>query len=119
MGTRRRLSLRCVAFVFGAYISIVVVFSVHLLSFTDTHRDHMHRFMYESGITKSKVKTVDDDRAKTGNLRHQVHSDIHLQTVEIQMRRLLMSRLIRTFTVCLLNLLFDSNNRTRPLSEFT
>ena len=61
MGSRRRLSLRCVAFVFGAYISIVVVFSVHLLSFTDTHRDHVHRFMYESEITKSKVKNVDDD----------------------------------------------------------
>ena len=110
MGIRRRLSLRCVAFVFGAYISVVVVFSVHLLSFTDTHRDHVHRFMYESGITKSKVKNADDDRIKTGNFGHQVYSDIHLQTVEFQMRQLLMSRLIRIFTVCLLNLLFDSNN---------
>ena len=45
-------------------------------------------------------------RVKSGNLRHQVNSDIHLQTVEIQMRRLLMSRLIRIFTVCLVNLFF-------------
>ena len=73
MGPRRRLSLRCVAFVFGAYISIVVVFSVHLLSFTDTHRDHVHRFMYESGITKSEVINIDDDRVKTGNFGHQVY----------------------------------------------
>ena len=37
---------------------------------------------------------------------HQVNSDTHLQTVEIQMRRrrLLMSRLIRIFTVRLVNL---------------
>ena len=37
---------------------------------------------------------------------HQVNSDTHLQTVEIQMRRLLVSRLIRIFTVCLVNLFF-------------
>ena len=42
-------------------------------------------------------------RVKSGNFGHQVNSDIHLQTVEIQMRRLLMSRLIRIFTVCLVN----------------
>ena len=41
------------------------------------------------------------DRVKSGNFEHQVNSDIHFQTVEIQMRRLLMSRLIRIFTVCL------------------
>ena len=40
-------------------------------------------------------------RVKSGKFRHQVNSDTHLQTVEIQMRRLLMSRLIRIFTVCL------------------
>ena len=45
-------------------------------------------------------------RVKSGNLGHRVNSDIHLQTVEIQMRRLLMSRLIRIFTVCLVNLVF-------------
>ena len=49
-------------------------------------------------------------RVKSGNFRYQVNSDIHLQTVEIQMRRLLMSRLIRMFTVCLVNLMFYSNN---------
>ena len=44
-------------------------------------------------------------RVKSGKLGHQVNSDTHLQTVEIQMRRL-MSRLIRIFTVCLVNLFF-------------
>ena len=43
---------------------------------------------------------------KSGIFGHQVNSDTHLQTVEIQMRRLLMSRLIRIFTVCLVNLFF-------------
>ena len=46
------------------------------------------------------------NRVKSGNCGHQVNSDIRLQTVEIQMRRLLMSRLIRIFTVCLVNLIF-------------
>ena len=36
-------------------------------------------------------------RVTSGNFRHRVNSDIPLQTVEIQMRRLL----IRIFTVCL------------------
>ena len=45
-------------------------------------------------------------RVKSGKFGHQVNSDTHLQTVEILMRRLLVSRLIRIFTVCLLNLLF-------------
>ena len=39
-------------------------------------------------------------RVKSGNFGHQANSDIHLQTVEIQMRRLL----VRIFTVCLVNL---------------
>ena len=42
-------------------------------------------------------------RVKSGKFGHQVNSDTRLQTVEIQMRRLLMSRLIRIFTVCLVN----------------
>ena len=46
------------------------------------------------------------NRVESGNLGHQVNLDIHLQTVEIQMRRLLMSRLIRISTVCLVNLSF-------------
>ena len=44
--------------------------------------------------------------SKLGNFGYQVNSHIHLQTVEIQMRRLLMSRLISTFTICLFNLFF-------------
>ena len=47
-------------------------------------------------------------RVKSGKLGHQVNSDTRLQTVEIQMGRLLMSRLIRIFTVCLVNLFFIS-----------
>ena len=49
-----------------------------------------------------------ENRVKSGNFGHQVNSDIRLQTIEIQMRRLLMSRLIRIFTVCLVNLCFSS-----------
>ena len=45
-------------------------------------------------------------RVKLGNFGHKVNWDIHLQTVEIQMRWLLMSLLIRIFTVCLFNLFF-------------
>ena len=37
---------------------------------------------------------------KSGNFGHQVNLDIHLQTVEIHMRRLLMSCVIRIFIVC-------------------
>ena len=48
---------------------------------------------------------------KVGNFGHRVNSDIHLQIVEIKMRRLLMSRLIRIFTVCLVNLLFYYYNQ--------
>ena len=53
------------------------------------------------------------DRVKSGN-RSSGHTlwtytlDIHLQTVEIQIRRLLMSCLIRIFTVCLVNYFFIS-----------
>ena len=63
------------------------------------------------------------NKGKSGNFRHQVNSDIHLQTVEIKMRRLLMSCLIRIFTVCLVNLFLHSINQnmklTGSLSEFT
>ena len=41
-------------------------------------------------------------RVKSDNFGQRVNSDIHMQTVKIQMRRLLMSRLIRIFTVCLI-----------------
>ena len=40
-------------------------------------------------------------RVKSGKFGHQVNSDTRLQTVEIQMRRLIRSRLIRIFTVLL------------------
>ena len=43
-------------------------------------------------------------RVKSCKFGHQVNSDTYLKTVEIQMR--LLSRLIRTFTVCLVNLFF-------------
>ena len=52
------------------------------------------------------VKRPADTRVKSGNFGHQVNSDIHLQTVEIQMR--LMSRLIEILTVCLVNLFLQS-----------
>ena len=48
------------------------------------------------------------NRVKSGNFEHQVNSDIYLQTVEIQMRRLLMRRLIRIFTVCLVSLFYSN-----------
>ena len=47
-------------------------------------------------------------RMELGKVGHQVNLDTRLQTVEIQMRRLLMSCLIRIFTVCLVNLYFRS-----------
>ena len=49
-----------------------------------------------------------NNRVKAGNFGQRVNSDIHMQTVKLQMRRLLMSRLIRIFTVCLVNLIFIS-----------
>ena len=49
------------------------------------------------------------NRVKSDNFGHQVNSDIHLQTVEIQMmKRLLMSRLIRIFTGCLVHFFYFS-----------
>ena len=49
--------------------------------------------------TKSS-NAVRTNRVKTDNFGHQVNSDIHLQTLDIHMRRL---RLIRIFIVCLDN----------------
>ena len=55
----------------------------------------------------TKVVTARDTvRVKSGNLRQRVNSDIRLQTVKIQMRRPIKSRLIGIFTVCLVNLIF-------------
>ena len=61
---------------------------------------HLHR------LVPTNKKSATSYMVKSDNLGHQVNSDIHLQTVDIQMRRLLMSRLIRNFTVCLVNLFF-------------
>ena len=58
------------------------------------------------GVVIDVIQTIDKVRVKSGNFGHQVNSDIHLQTLEIQMRRLLMSRLTRIFTICLVNLFF-------------
>ena len=62
------------------------------------------------GITEVKGKFNNYSgfhvRVKWGKFRHPINSDTHLQTVIILMRRLLMSRLIRIFTVCLGNLFF-------------
>ena len=55
-------------------------------------------------ILTIQIKYFKRPRVKSGNFRRQVNSDIHLQIVEIQMRRLLLSRLVRIFTVCLFNL---------------
>ena len=41
-------------------------------------------------------------RVKSDNFGQWVNLDIHMQTVKVQMRQLLMSRLIRIFTVCLI-----------------
>ena len=54
-------------------------------------------------------------RVITGNFGHQANSDIHLQTVEIQMRRL-----VWIFTFCLVSLCYSNNKemkqQTRALS---
>ena len=48
---------------------------------------------------------------KSGNFGHHVNSDMHLQIVEILMRRLQMSRLIRVFNVCFVNTFLYSNDK--------
>ena len=60
------------------------------------------------------------NRVKSCNFGHHVNSDIQLQTVEILMRRLLMSSLIRIYTVCLvyLFLFLIMKQQTRLLSDF-
>ena len=64
--------------------------------------DHARHF----STVLSCDQTVFKSRVKAGKFGHQVNSDTHLQTVEIKMRRLLMRRLIRIFTVCLGNIFF-------------
>ena len=66
-----------------------------------------YRYQKKCGIISSTDTVLRVSiRVKSGNFRHQVNSHVHLQIVEIQMRRLLMSHLIRIFTVCLVNLCF-------------
>ena len=57
-------------------------------------------------FVKMLVEVVYFCMADKGKVGHQVNSDSRLQTVEIQMRQLLMSRLIRIITVCSVNLFF-------------
>ena len=52
------------------------------------------------------LEKIFSSRVKSGKFGHQVNSDTRLQTVGIQMRRLLKSRLSRIFTVCLVILFF-------------
>ena len=47
----------------------------------------------------TRLDIIGTDRVKSGYFGHQVNSDIYLQTVEIQIRRLLLGRLI----ICLVN----------------
>ena len=70
-----------------------------------------HTAVFYNLLTNSTVDILKEVsyRVKSGNFGHQVNSDIPLQTVEIRMRRLIMSRLIRIFTVCLV-LFFYSND---------
>ena len=87
------------------------VMSVRLKCATLQSRDkHSTTEPLRSQYTKAKysfhINCYWFTRVKSSIFRHQVNSDTHLQTVEIQMRRLLMSRLIRIFTVCLVNLFF-------------
>ena len=56
------------------------------------------------------MESVEMTYSLLSNFEHQVNSDLHLQTVKIQMRRLLMSRLIRNFNVSLVKLVSYSNN---------
>ena len=76
-----------------------------------------------SGSTAAIKVKLHKVRVKSGNFGHQVNSGIPLQTVEIQIRRLLMSRLIKIFTVCLVYFLFfpiiKIGNEKGSLSEFT
>ena len=68
-------------------------------------------------VTVSWLINKIQGRVKSGKFGHQVNSDTHLQTVEIQMRRLLMSRLIRIFTVCLVNFFYSNNWTMKQTSK--
>ena len=77
--------------------------------------------MYRNG-TSCNFNTIaivrfSRNRVKLGHWGHQVKSDIRLQTVEIQMRRLIMSCLIGIFNVGSLNLFFYSNKIKYEISK--
>ena len=71
---------------------------------------HIHKSLSlkDSVFAYLEIITFDSSiyRVKLGKFGHQVNSDTHLQPVEIHMRRLLMSSLIRIFNVCFVNLFF-------------
>ena len=58
-------------------------------------------FQIDSSFKHPKQKFKYRVNSGIRKFRHQVNSDIHLQTEKIQMRRLFMSRLIKVFTVSL------------------
>ena len=61
---------------------------------------------FSNFVFANSVEIIVATVQKSGKFGHQVNSDTRLQAVEIQMRRLLMGRHIRIFTVCLGNLFF-------------
>ena len=84
-------------------------YAIHFRSFNDyQHSVSGQDFFIHSLLFLLLYFIFHCNRVKSGKLGHQVNSDKYLQTLEIQMRRLLMSRLIRIFTVCFVNLIFIS-----------
>ena len=66
--------------------------------------------VYSDRATCLRVSFLEYVRVKAGNFGHQINSDIHFQTMEIQIRRL-----IRIFTVCYVTYIF-SNTGPDPLA---
>ena len=79
--------------------SILYVITCDPSLYTMGHPDCMDNLF---GL-KRAIIVFNYTRVKSGKFGHLVNSETYLQTVETQMRRLLMSRLIRIFTVCLVN----------------
>ena len=67
------------------------------------HKSPIHFHMCTLDAMESSL-TCKYNKIKSGKFGRRVNSDTDLQTVIIQMRRLLRSRLIRIFTACLGNL---------------
>ena len=66
----------------------------------DEEADENNEEVGRRGQILSVIHCLENTRVKSGNFGHQLNLDMYWQTVEILMRRLLMSRLIRIFTVC-------------------